>query len=270
VGVLGGHPATAGRQLRPPPPEQGARPAPATRESTSDGRTAAMAPSPSADRPPVGARESGQARDVAPDAAPGLEAAAPEVEPALSHEGSAEARSTTPAIAADPLAGTPPRDAEPNALRACTRTLASRIAKRSAMGEIVVPIGEHGAGYLVDFVFTGEQDDAQTKLARATLWWFLATVAEQFHGPRERVARHMPAEWSAKPIGQVITDPDTGRHDDLLAEYALIGIGPLMGPLVFAAIDERDWADLIELLQAYRRLKHSVAVTGASLWSKLP
>lgn len=143
--------------------------------------------------------------------------------------------------------------------------LASRIAKRNAMGDIVAPLGNHGAGFLVDFVYTWEEDEAETKLARATLWWFLATVAEQFHGPPEAVAMRVPEAWSGKPIARVMSDPDNARHADLLAEFALIDFGPLMGPLVFARVDDRDWADLLDLLDAYRRLKRSAGATG-SLW----
>jgi hypothetical protein len=155
---------------------------------------------------------------------------------------------------------------DPKSLRARAWVLASRIAKRGAMGEIVVPLGNRGAGFLVDFVFTGEDDDTRTKLARATLWWFLASVAEQFHASAELVSQTMPEGWSTNPIGRVIADPDRGEHGDLLAEYALISFGPLMGPLVFAAIDDRDWADLIDLLQTYRQLKRSVAAADGNLW----
>ncbi len=80
------------------------------------------------------------------------------------------------------------------------------------------------------------------------------------------MAKLLPGAWSDKPIAQVIADPDDGRHAELLAEFALIDFGPLMGPLVFARIDDRDWADLLDLLDAYRRLKRSAGAAGGSLW----
>lgn len=160
------------------------------------------------------------------------------------------------------------RPTDPKSLRARTCVLATRLARCNELGDIVVPLGNRGAGFLVDFVFTGEYDDADTRIARAALWWFLASVAEQFHAPPAAVRPHLPAAWEGRPIAGAIAGDESDV--DLLAEYALIDIGPLLGPLVFARVNDRSWSDLLDLLGAYRDLKHTLRATGSALWEAPP
>ena len=160
------------------------------------------------------------------------------------------------------------RPNDPKSLRSRTCVLATRLARCNELGDIVVPLGNRGAGFLVDFVFTGEDDDADTRIARAALWWFLASVAEQFHAPPAAVRPHLPAAWEGRPIAGAIAGDESDV--DLLAEYALIDIGPLLGPLVFARVNDRSWSDLLDLLGAYRDLKHTLRATGSALWEAPP
>lgn len=155
-------------------------------------------------------------------------------------------------------------------LRARAWVLAARIAQRHHMGEIVTPLHGRGGGFLVDFLYSSQDEEAETKFARATLWWFLVTVSEQFYAPLETVLALLPEGWREKPIARAIVAPDLDGQTEILAEYTLLNFGHLMGPLLIARLEERDWSDLLNLLDTYRRLKDLAKESGADLWEAPP
>jgi len=147
-------------------------------------------------------------------------------------------------------------------LRGRAWTLAARLAQRNGIGDLVVPLSGKGLG----FVLTDVPDQAladhldEDALAQiCMLWWQLAASAEMTFAPLEAIVPILPAD---SVLRRALEDQD--------AELLFNSIWTLdpghTGYRLWHPLHDRDWNDLLNLMDTYRRIRHLAAETGAAIW----
>jgi ParB family protein of integrating conjugative element (PFGI_1 class) len=156
-------------------------------------------------------------------------------------------------------------DAKPNdlkSLRARAWTLAARLAQRHGIGELVIPLSGKGLGFALRDVpdpVLADQLDEDALAQVCTLWWQLAACAEMTYAPLESILPLLPAD---SVLRRALEEED--------AELLFSSIWTLdpghTGYRLWRPLPDRDWQDLLALMDTYRRIRHLAAETGVAIW----
>ena len=169
---------------------------------------------------------------------------------------------TTADISASLIDGADSRPADLKSLRGRAWTLASRLAQRNGIGDLVVPVSGKGLGFVLRDVpdpVLADQLDEDTLAQISTLWWQLAARAEMTYAPLESIVPLLPEE---SVLRRALQDED--------AELLFSSIWTLdpghTGYRLWRPLHDRDWQDLLNLMDTYRRIRHLAVETGAAIW----
>ena len=149
-------------------------------------------------------------------------------------------------------------------LRGRAWTLASRLAQRNGIGDLVEPLTGKGLGYVLSDVpdpALADQLDEDALAQVCSLWWQLAACAEMTFAPIESITPTLPDD---SVLRRALVDQD--------AELLFNSIWTLdpghTGYRLWQSIHDRDWRDLISLMDNYRRIRHLAAENGVKLWEQ--
>jgi ParB family protein of integrating conjugative element (PFGI_1 class) len=154
------------------------------------------------------------------------------------------------------------RPTDLKSLRGRAWTLAARLAQRNGFGELVVPLSGKGLGFVLrdvpDPVLTDQLDEAA--LAQVCmLWWQLAACSEMTFAPLESIVPILPTD---SVLRRALEEQD--------AELLFNSIWTLdpghTGYRLWRPLHDRDWRDLLDLMETYRQLRHLAAESGTALW----
>jgi len=156
-------------------------------------------------------------------------------------------------------------DSRPNdlkSLRGRAWTLAARLAQRNGIGDLVIPLSGRGLGFVLRDVpdpVLADQLDEDALAQVCILWWQLAACSEMTFAPIESIAPTLPSD---SVLRRAIEDQD--------AELLFNSIWTLdpghTGYRLWQSLHDRDWRDLLNLMDTYRSIRHLAAETGTAIW----
>jgi len=152
--------------------------------------------------------------------------------------------------------------ADLKSLRGRAWTLAARIAQRNGIGDRVVPLSGKGLGYVLSDVpdhALADQLDEDALAQVSLLWWQLAACAEMTFAPIESIVPTLPAD---SVLRRALEDQDAGL---LFDNIWTLDPGHI-GYRIWNALPDRDWRDLLNLMDTYRRIRHLAAETCTAIW----
>lgn len=161
------------------------------------------------------------------------------------------------------VSATPPR-ADLKSLRARLWTLASRLAQRNGLSDLVQPISGRGLGFVLHDVpdpAIVDQLDEDALAQVSMIWWYLAACAELTVAPLDALLPALPEE---SVLRRALVDQDAGL---LFASVWTLDPGH-MGYRLWRRLDDRDWQDLLALMDTYRTLRRNAAPDDKALWSR--
>jgi len=181
---------------------------------------------------------------------------------------SAERRQTpAPAVSTEPTGSdasapesTAPKDLK--SLRARAWTLASRLAQRNGLSELIQPLAGEGLGFLLTDVpdpALVDQLDEDALAQVSMVWWQLAAACELTVAP---VARLLPRLTEGSVLHRTLEDQDAGL---LFSSVWTLDPGHI-GYRLWRRLDEPAWRDLLALMETYRALHRLADSTGQTLW----
>ncbi len=148
-------------------------------------------------------------------------------------------------------------------LRGRAWTLAARLAQRNGIGDLVEPVSGQGLGFILRDVpdpVLADQLDEDALAQVCLLWWQLAACAEMTYAPLESIIPLLPAE---SVLRRALAEED--------AELLFSSIWTLdpghTGYRLWHSLPDRDWQDLIHLMDTYRRIRHLATENGTRIWS---
>ncbi|MCG7878786.1 MAG: ParB N-terminal domain-containing protein [Candidatus Thiodiazotropha endolucinida] len=147
-------------------------------------------------------------------------------------------------------------------LRGRAWTLAARLAQRNGMSELVEPVSGKGLGFILRDVpdpTLADQLDQDSLSQLSMLWWQLAACAEMTYAPLESILPLLPAE---SILHRALETEDA----DLLFNSIWTLDPGHTGYRLWRPLDDRDWSDLLGLMDTYRRIRRIAADTGVSVW----
>ena len=167
----------------------------------------------------------------------------------------------------DPGSGLPslPNDTSPSdlkSLRGRAWTLAARLAQRNGMADLVEPVSGKGLGFVLRDVpdpTLADQLDEDSLSQLTMLWWQLAACAEMTYAPLESILPLLPDESILRRA------LETEDADLLFNNIWTLDPGHT-GYRVWRPLDDRDWRDLLGLMDTYRCIRRIAADTGVSVW----
>lgn len=148
-------------------------------------------------------------------------------------------------------------------LRARASALAAGIAQRNGIGELVEPAPDNGLGYILRDVPDGalaDQLDDEGLAQVSLLWWQLAACAEMTSAPLDSVVSILPRD-------SILRRALEEDNADLLFSNVWTLDPGHTGYRLWRIMHDRDWSDLLSLMENYRRLRHCATRTGETLWS---
>jgi ParB family protein of integrating conjugative element (PFGI_1 class) len=154
------------------------------------------------------------------------------------------------------------RPTDLKSLRGRAWTLAARLAQRNGFGDLIVPLSGKGLGFVLrdvpDSALADQLDEAA--LAQVCLlWWQLAACSEMTVAPLESIVPVLPTD---SVLRRALEDED--------AELLFNSIWTLdpghTGYRLWRRLHERDWRDLLNLMETYRQLRQLAAESGTALW----
>ena len=161
------------------------------------------------------------------------------------------------------IAATPVR-ADVKSLRARLWTLASRLAQRNGLADLVQSQSGQGLGFVLRDVpdpALVDQLDEDALAQVSMVWWHLAACAELTVAPLDAL---LPALPEASVLRQALVEQDAGL---LFARVWTLDPGHT-GYRLWRRLDERDWQDLLGLMDTYRALHRTAAADNQDLWSQ--
>ena len=156
-------------------------------------------------------------------------------------------------------------DTGPNdlkSLRGRAWTLATRLAQRNGMADLVEAVSGKGLGFVLRDVpdpTLADQLDEDSLSQLTTLWWQLAACAEMTFAPLEAMLPLLPDESILRRA------LETEDADLLFSSIWTLDPGHT-GYRLWRPLDDRDWRDLLALMDTYRRIRRIAADTGVSVW----
>lgn len=158
--------------------------------------------------------------------------------------------------------GTPARG-DVKSLRARLWTLASRLAQRNGLGDLVHPLSGQGLGFVLRDVpdpALVDQLDEEALAQVSMVWWHLAACAELTVAPLDALLPALPEE---SVLRRALVEQDAGL---LFASVWTLDPGHT-GYRLWRRLDERDWQDMLGLMDAYRALHRTAVAGNQNLWS---
>lgn len=156
-------------------------------------------------------------------------------------------------------------DTSPNdlkSLRGRAWTLATRLAQRNGMADLVEAVSGKGLGFVLRDVpdpTLADQLDEDSLSQLTMLWWQLAACAEMTFAPLEAILPLLPDESILRRA------LETEDADLLFSSIWTLDPGHT-GYRLWRPLDDRDWRDLLALMDTYRRIRRIAADTGVSVW----
>ncbi len=147
-------------------------------------------------------------------------------------------------------------------LRGRAWTLAARLAQGNGIGDLVEPLSGKGLGFVLRDVpdpALAEQLDEENLSQISMLWWQLAACAEVTYAPLESILPVLPAD---SILRRALEEQDA----DLLFKSIWTLDPGHTGYRLWQLLSDRDWSDLINLMDTYRRIRRTAADTGARIW----
>lgn len=147
-------------------------------------------------------------------------------------------------------------------LRARAWTLAARLAQRNGIGELVAPLSGKGLGFILrDVPDSSLADllDADTLGQVSMLWWHLAACAEMTVAPLEAVVATLSDD---SILRQALEKQDAGL---LFNSVWTLDPGHT-GYRLWRQLGERDWQDLLNLMDTYRHIHRVAEDSQTQLW----
>ena len=156
--------------------------------------------------------------------------------------------------------GTDPNNLK--SLRGRAWTLAARLAQRNGMADLVEAVSGKGLGFVLrdvpDPTLTDQLDE--DSLSQLTmLWWQLAACAEMTCAPLESILPLLPDESTLRRALET-------EEADLSFDRIWTRDPGHTGYRLWRPLDDRDWRDLLALMETYRRIRRISADTGVSVW----
>jgi len=156
-------------------------------------------------------------------------------------------------------------DSKPNnlkSLRARAWTLAARLAQRNGIGDLVMPLSGKGLGFVLRDVpdpVLADQLDEDALAQVYILWWQLAACSEMTFAPIESITPTLPDD---SVLRRAIEEQD--------AELLFNSIWTLdpghTGYRLWQSLHDRDWQDLLNLMDTYRSIRYLARQTGTVIW----
>ncbi|MBW9259207.1 MAG: ParB N-terminal domain-containing protein [Candidatus Thiodiazotropha sp. (ex. Lucinisca nassula)] len=156
-------------------------------------------------------------------------------------------------------------DTGPNdlkSLRGRAWTLATRLAQRNGMADLVEAVSGKGLGFVLRDVpdpTLADQLDEDSLSQLTMLWWQLAACAEMTFAPLEAMLPLLPDESILRRA------LETEDADLLFSSIWTLDPGHT-GYRLWRPLDDRDWRDLLALMDTYRRIRRIATDTGVSVW----
>ena len=148
-------------------------------------------------------------------------------------------------------------------LRARAWTLAARLAQRNGLSDLVVPLSGKGLGFILRDVpdpALADQLDEETLSQLSLIWWQLAACSELTLAPLSSIIPHLPAE---SVLRQALEQQDLARIFD-----SVWTLDPgQTGHRLWRRLGDRDWMDLLNLMDCYRRMHRLAEERQLDLWS---
>ena len=147
-------------------------------------------------------------------------------------------------------------------LRGRAWTLAARLAQRNGIGELIEPLPGKGLGFVLRDVpdpALAEQLDEENLSQISMLWWQLAACAELTCAPLASILPLLPDD---SILRRALEEQDA----DLLFKSIWTLDPGHTGYRLWRPLSDRDWSDLIHLMDTYRRIRRIAADTGTRLW----
>ena len=158
-----------------------------------------------------------------------------------------------------------PNDTSPSdlkSLRGRAWTLAARLAQRNGMADLVESVSGKGLGFILRDVpdpTLADQLDEDSLSQLTMLWWQLAACAEMTFAPLESILPLLPDESILRRA------LETEDADLLFNSIWTLDPGHT-GYRLWRPLNDRDWRDLLGLMDTYRRIRRVAADTGISVW----
>jgi hypothetical protein len=147
-------------------------------------------------------------------------------------------------------------------LRAELARLATALASRHGLRDLIVPLAEHGTGFLViDVPELGllELLDESALAQLSMIWWQLIALAEMTVAPITCLLPHLAP---TSVLYRALRDQDAG-----VLFNAVWTLDPgQIGFRLWRTLNEEDWSDLLSLMRLYRQLHHVATTTNVALW----
>ncbi|MDZ7751455.1 MAG: hypothetical protein U5S82_07305 [Gammaproteobacteria bacterium] len=188
-------------------------------------------------------------------------------EPTATSDGDGPPGGEIPSSEAIEHTGTDNPDAAPGpgdikSLRARAWTLASLLAQRNGLSELIQPLPGRGLGFLLTDVpdpALVDQLDEDTLAQISMVWWYLAAVAEMTVAPVDEI---LPNLTESSVLRRALEDQDAGL---LFSSVWTLDPGH-MGFRLWRRLDGRTWRDLVALMETYRDLHQAAEAAGTALW----
>ncbi|MCF6355321.1 MAG: ParB N-terminal domain-containing protein [Candidatus Polarisedimenticolaceae bacterium] len=147
-------------------------------------------------------------------------------------------------------------------LRGRAWTLAARLAQRNGISDLVEPLTGKGLGFILRDVpdpTLADQLDDDTLSQVSMVWWHLAAAAEITVAPIESI---LPTLSPDSLLYQALEQQDAG-----LLFNSIWTLDPgHTGNRLWRRLGERDWSDLLNLMDTYRQIHHLADETNTMLW----
>ena len=147
-------------------------------------------------------------------------------------------------------------------LRGRAWTLAARLAQRNGIGDLIMPLSGKGLGFVLRDVpdpALADQLDEDALAQVCIIWWQLAACSEMTFAPIESIVPTLPSE---SVLRRALEEQD--------AELLFNSIWTLdpghTGYRLWQSLHDRDWRDLLNLMDNYRCIRHLAANTGTAIW----
>ena len=148
-------------------------------------------------------------------------------------------------------------------LRARAWTLAARLAQRNGLSDLVVPLFGEGLGFMLRDVpdpALADQLDEESLSQLSLVWWQLAACAELTLAPLSSIIPHLRPE---SVLRQALEQQDLAR-----IYHSVWTLDPgQTGYRLWRRLGERDWTDLLNLMDSYRRIHRLAEERQLDLWA---
>ncbi len=154
------------------------------------------------------------------------------------------------------------RPVDLKSLRGRAWTLATRLAQRNGIKDLVEPLSGKGLGFVLRDVpdpSLADQLDEDALAQICILWWQLAACSEMTFAPLESIVPILPAD---SVLRRALEEED--------AELLFNSIWTLdpghTGYRLWQSLHDQDWRDLVNLMDTYRHIRQLAAETGIAIW----